>query len=353
MWNQFFPERASTIAYDVDLIFSVVLGLSLFFAVPVALLVVFFAVRYRRGVPRERFEHVHEGRGGSETWRLEAGWIAFLLILALSVFSWGARIYFKIYAMPATGMDVYVVGKQWMWKFQHPTGQTEIDELHVPVNFPVRLTMISEDVIHSFFVPAFRVKRDVVPGQYTTVWFEATETGTYHLFCAEFCGTDHSRMVARVVVMEATAYQNWLSQHGIGGGASVVPESMAGDGSGSGDGAPSSMADAGEQLFANLGCASCHRAAGGGAGPSLVGLWGKQVELENGQTVSADINYVRRSILDPQAEIVEGYPPIMPTYTGQIDEAELLTLVEYIQSLGATPAQGESASGTAPEEEQE
>jgi cytochrome c oxidase subunit II len=246
-------------------------------------------------------------------------------------------------------MDVYVVGKQWMWKFQHPTGQTEIDELHVPVNFPVRLTMISEDVIHSFYVPAFRIKRDVVPGEYTTVWFEATETGTYHLFCAEYCGTDHSRMLGRVVVMDAAAYQAWLGEHGVGGGSSVVPEDSAGETRGD---APPSMADAGEQLFTDLGCQSCHRADGSGAGPSLEGLWGSQVELATGETVTADMNYVRQSILDPQAHVVAGYQPVMPTYAGQVGEEEMLTLIEYIQSLGATPATEDNAPENAPEEEQ-
>jgi cytochrome c oxidase subunit 2 len=333
MWNQLFPERASTIANDVDLIFGVVTGLALLFAVPVAILVIYFAVHFRRSKMRERYIDVHEGRGHGQTWILETAWIVIPLILALGIFSWGASIYFKIYALPANGMDIYVVGKQWMWKFQHPTGQTEIDELHVPVGFPVRLTMISEDVIHSFFVPAFRVKRDVVPGEYTTVWFEATQTGTFDLYCAEFCGTDHSRMLARVIVMDATAYQEWISTRSIGGGTSVIDEGSAGSQVETVEAAPATMADAGAQLFQNLGCQSCHRDNGSGAGPSLVGLWEEEVELEGGQTVTADIDYVRRSILDPHAELVAGYPPIMPTYEGQINEEELLTLVEYIRSL--------------------
>ena len=334
MWNQLFPERASTIANDVDLIFAGVLGLSLLFAVPVACLVIFFAIRYRRGVMRERYVDVHEGRGPERTWILETAWIVIPLILALGVFSWGARLYFNIYAMPADGMDVYVVGKQWMWKFQHPTGQTEIDELHVPVGFPVRLTMISEDVIHSFYVPAFRVKRDVVPGEYTTLWFEATQTGTFDLFCAEYCGTDHSRMLARVIVMEAGQYQEWISQRAIGGGTSFIPEGSAGEAAEGGETTPATMADAGAQFFQDLGCASCHRDDGSGAGPSLVGLWEQEVELENGQSVAADMEYIRRSIIDPHSQLVAGYTAIMPTYEGQIDEEQLLTLIEYIRSLG-------------------
>jgi cytochrome c oxidase subunit 2 len=334
MWNQLFPERASTLADDIDLIFATETGLALLFAVPVAFLVIFFAIRYRRGVPRERYVDVHEGRGTSRTWILETAWIVIPLFLALIMFSWGAKLYLDIYAMPAQGMDIYVVGKQWMWKFQHPTGQTEIDELHVPVNFPVRLTMISEDVIHSFYVPAFRIKRDVLPGQYTTVWFEATKTGTYNFFCAEYCGTDHSRMLARVVVMDAAEYQSWLDSRDVGGGTSAIPEGIAGAATQAGRGAPASMADAGQQLFVNLGCQSCHRDDGSGAGPSLVGLWGSQVELESGETVRADIDYVRRSILDPHSQIVAGYTAIMPPYDGQISEEQLLTLVEYIRSLG-------------------
>jgi cytochrome c oxidase subunit 2 len=236
--------------------------------------------------------------------------------------------------MPANGMDIYVVGKQWMWKFQHPTGQTEIDELHVPVGFPVRLTMISEDVIHSFYVPAFRIKRDVVPGEYTTVWFEATKTGTFNLFCTEYCGTEHSRMLARVIVMDAAEYQDWISQRAVGGGTSVIAEASAGEGATTEGEAPASMADAGAQMFQSLGCQSCHRDDGSGAGPTLVGLWGQEVELEGGQTVTADTEYVRRSILDPHSQLVAGYTAIMPTYEGQVNEEELNTLVEYIRSLG-------------------
>ncbi len=334
MWNQIFPERASTIAGDVDLIFAVVTGLALLFAVPVACLVIFFAIRYRRSKTLSRPGNVHEGHGRTRVWILETAWMVVPLILALGIFAWGASLYLRIYAMPANGMDVYVVGKQWMWKFQHPTGQTEIDELHVPIGFPVRLTMISEDVIHSFYVPAFRIKRDVVPGVYTTVWFEATKTGTFNLFCAEYCGTEHSRMLAKVVVMETPQYQAWLSQRAVGGGSGVIAEGSAGSEADNGAKPPASMAAAGDQLFQSLGCQSCHRDDGSGAGPSLVGVWGSQVELEDGQNVTADMDYIRRSILDPHSQLVAGYTAIMPTYASQIDEAQLLTLLEYIRSLG-------------------
>ncbi|MCC6456965.1 MAG: cytochrome c oxidase subunit II [Caldilineaceae bacterium] len=335
MWNQIFPEQASTTAGRVDGIFSVVLGLSLLFAVPVAILIVYFGIKYRRGAYVERFDEAHEGRGSGPTWLLEATWIALLLPLALGIYGWGARLFFDMNELPTQGMDVYVVGKQWMWKFQHPTGQTEINELHVPIHFPVRLTMISEDVIHSFFVPQFRIKQDVVPGRYTTTWFEATETGEFDLYCAEYCGTDHSRMLAKVIVMEPTQYQQWISQRNLGGGTGAIAEGSSGEGAG-GEGSPTTMASAGGALFVSQGCTSCHLADGTGEGPSLVGKWGQQVELEGGQVETFDMDYVRRSILDPQGQIVAGYPPVMPTYEGQIDENQLLLLVEYIRSLGQT-----------------
>jgi cytochrome c oxidase subunit 2 len=194
--------------------------------------------------------------------------------------------------------------------------------------------MISEDVIHSFYVPAFRVKRDVVPGQYTTAWFEATQVGEYPLYCAEYCGTEHSRMLGTVIVMEPNHYQQWISERGIGGGTGNIPEERVGAVTQESDADPGSMAAAGEELFVTLGCDSCHREDGLGAGPSLVGLWGREEALEDGTTVVADINYIRQSILDPNAQIVAGYPPIMPTYEGQVDEEELLALIEYIRSLG-------------------
>jgi cytochrome c oxidase subunit 2 len=344
MWNQIFPEQASTIAAEVDQLFYVETLLSLLFAVPIAAAVIFFAIKYRIGAHTKHYNEVTEGRGHQRIWILETTWIVIPLILALGVYWWGARLYFDIYALPREGMDVYVVGKQWMWKFQQPTGQTEIDELHVPVGYPVRLTMISEDVIHSFYVPAFRVKRDVVPGQYTTAWFEATQVGEYPIRCAEYCGTEHSRMLGTVIVMEPNHYQQWISQRSIGSGTGNIPEERVGavtQGSEMDTASmdttsidTASMAAAGEELFTTLGCNSCHREDGVGAGPSLVGLWGREEALEDGTSVVADMDYIRQSILDPSAHIVAGYPPIMPTYEGQVDEEELLALIEYIRSLG-------------------
>jgi len=206
---------------------------------------------------------------------------------------------------------VYIVGKQWMWKFQHAEGQREIDELHVPLGRPVRLTMTSEDVIHSFFVPAFRVKQDVLPGRYTTTWFNATRQGTYHLFCAEYCGTQHSGMIGQVVVMEPTQYEMWLGAGAVGG----------------------SLSSAGEKLFQDLACNSCHTGDAQARGPNLQGLFGRSVALEGGGTTVADESYIRESVLDPRAKIAAGYQPIMPTYEGLVTEEQLLALVAYLKSL--------------------
>jgi cytochrome c oxidase subunit 2 len=203
------------------------------------------------------------------------------------------------------------MGKQWMWKAQHPLGKSEINMLHVPVNQPVKLIMTSQDVIHSFYIPAFRVKKDVLPGRYTELWFEATKTGEYHLFCAEYCGTEHSQMIGSVVVMEQLEYERWLSGN------------VAGE----------SMAAAGQRLFEQRGCASCHAGTSDARGPALAGLFGKEVQLEDGRTVTADESYLRESILNPQAKVVAGYSPVMPTFEGQISEEGLLQLVAYIKSL--------------------
>jgi cytochrome c oxidase subunit II len=216
---------------------------------------------------------------------------------------------------PDEALNIYAVGKQWMWKFQHLDGQREINELHVPVGRAVKMIMTSEDVIHDFFVPAFRVKADVLPGRYTTVWFEPTRPGRYHLFCAEYCGTKHSGMIGSVVVMEPSEYQTWLS-----GG---VPEG--------------SLASTGAKLFADLACNTCHRPDAQGRGPVLEGLFGKAVALQSGETITVDEAYVRESILTPAAKITAGFQPIMPTFQGLVTEEQLLALVEYVKSLKGLP----------------
>jgi cytochrome c oxidase subunit 2 len=299
-----FPESASTMAGQVDALFFVLVAVSAFFVVLIASLIVIFSVRYRRRRDSDVGTNVHPSVA------LEIAWIAIPTMLAVVLFVWGARVYFAMSSPPAETLDVYAVGKQWMWKFQHLSGQREINELHVPVGRAVRLTMTSEDVIHDLYVPAFRMKVDVVPGRYVTEWFQATKPGTYHLFCSQYCGTRHSSMVGQVVVMEPQAYQAWLSGGGMG-----------------------SMASSGEKLFQDLACSSCHRADGQGRGPMLQGLFGSRVALSTGQVVTADEAYVRESILSPTAKVLAGFQPIMPTFQGLVSEEQLLQLVEYIKSL--------------------
>jgi cytochrome c oxidase subunit 2 len=307
MWQglKFLPEQASTIAGKVDALFFFLVGVSVVFAGLIFTLVAIFALRYRRRSEAERPRPIL----GSLP--LEILWTVIPLVIALVIFVWGAVLYFNMGRPPANALEIYAVAKQWMWKFQHPGGQREINELHVPLNQPVKLIMASEDVIHSFYVPAFRVKRDVVPGKYTTTWFQATKTGEYHLFCAQYCGTSHALMGGRVIVLEPAAYERWLA------GAVGAEE----------------MAAAGEKLFTRLGCASCHHADGSGRAPSLVALFGAPVKLASGQTVTADETYLRESILIPQAKLVAGYPPIMPTFKGIITEDGLEQILAYLKSL--------------------
>jgi cytochrome c oxidase subunit 2 len=247
---------------------------------------------------------------------LETTWSLVPFGIFLIFFVWGAVLYFQERTAPRNAMEIYVVAKQWMWKLQHVDGQREINELHVPVDRDVKLIMTSQDVIHSFFVPAFRLKQDVLPGRYTTLWFHAIRPGTYHLFCAEYCGTQHSGMIGRIVVMNPAAYEVWLS----------------------GGGGEGSLASTGQKLFQQLGCGSCHRSDTQGRGPNLVGVFGKPVLLDDGRTVTADENYVRESVLNPGAKIVAGFKNIMPSFQGVVNEEQLLSLVAYVKSLqGSQP----------------
>lgn len=333
MWDfPLFPAQASTIAGGVDTLYFALIGLSTLFATAVFVAITFFAIRYRRGADVDR------SRPLFESGRLEFAWSFIPLILGLGVFVYQARMYFDLYRPPDEAMEVYVVGKQWMWYIQHPDGQREINELHVPVGQPVRLIMTSQDVIHSFYVPAFRIKQDVLPGRYTSIWFEANQVGRFHLFCAEFCGTSHSGMIGSVVAMEPADYQEWLSQN-IGNVAPVTAGEEAAPAGGDQEGATAtgggqSMADAGKALFDQLGCATCHQPAGG-IGPSLTGVAGEPVELASGETVTADEEYLRESIINPHAKVVAGYNPVMPTYEGQLNEEQLQQLVAYLKSLGS------------------
>ena len=302
-----FPESASTISDRVDALFLFLVGTSAFFALLVCALVVIFAVRYRRSRKGAMATHI-EG-----SLPLEILWSVIPLMISLVMFAWGAMLYFDTSRPPAGAMEITVTGKQWMWKLQHPEGPREINDLHVPVGQPVRLTMTSEDVIHSFYVPAFRVKRDVLPGRYSTVWFEATKVGEYHLFCAEYCGTKHSEMIGTVYVMEQEDYERWLAGAPLG----------------------ETPAAAGAKLFSALRCDTCHSGGEDARGPALEGLFGGDVPLADGSVAVADAAYVRRSILEPSADVVAGHarPSIMPTYAGQVSEEQLFQLVAYVRSL--------------------
>lgn len=307
MWSfPLFPEQASTIAGKVDAIYWVLVAITAFFTLVVYGMILIFAVKYRRGTKVDR------SNPPASSHKLEMLWIAGPLLISIGIFTWSTGTYFSIYRAPAGAMEVTVVGKQWMWKLQHPEGQREINELHVPVGRAVKLLMTSQDVIHSFFIPAFRIKQDVLPGRYSTVWFEATKPGTYHLFCAEYCGTQHSGMIGRIIVMEPTAYQSWLS----GGAASESP------------------AAAGERLVNQLGCVTCHSSGSGQRGPAFDGLFGSIAPLQGGGTAVVDENYIRESIINPRSQIVQGYEPIMPTYTGQITEEGILQIIAYLRSIG-------------------
>ena len=316
----FAPEQGSTFAPHVDAFYGFMIAVTAFFSLLIGTLVVVFAIKYRRRSPDEIAAEVHESR------TLEIVWTVIPLGLVLVMFFWSASLYFRITRPPADALDVYVTGKQWMWKIQHADGRREMNELHVPVGRPVRLTMASEDVIHSFYVPAFRFKHDLVPGRFASAWFEATKPGRYHLFCAEYCGTRHSHMIGWVNVMTPADYQAWLA-----GG-------VAGE----------SLAAAGAKRFQEQACNTCHGDQPGARGPSLAGLFGKQVHLQDGSTVIADEAYIRESIVNSQAKIVAGYPPIMPTFQGLIPEEGLLQLVAYIKSLSGNPPAGAPAAPPAP-----
>jgi len=289
----------------VDALYFFLLGLTAFFSLLIAGLIVYYAVRFRRRTPDSIGARIHGGMV------LEITWTVVPLLITMVIFVWGASIFFAMSRPPDETLNIYVVGKQWMWKFQHLDGQREINELHVPVGRPVKLIMASEDVIHDLFVPAFRVKADVVPGRYTSIWFEPTTPGTYHLFCAEYCGTRHSGMIGQVIVMTPDDYQAWLS-----GGLQE-----------------GSLASAGQKLFNDLACNTCHRLDAQGRGPVLQNLFGSTQVLQNGQTVVVDEAYVRESILHPGARITAGFQPIMPTFQGVVNEEQLLELVEYVKSL--------------------
>jgi cytochrome c oxidase subunit II len=299
-----FPAEASSISPWVDALYFFLLLMTVFGVLLVGALITVFSVRYRR----ERSPEATQIEGST---LMEATWTIIPLAVFLLVFVWGALLYFRIYNPPTNALNIYVVGKQWMWKAEHPGGQHEINALHVPTGQPVQLTMISQDVFHSFSIPDFRVKREVIPGRYSTVWFEATQVGTYHLFCTQYCGTQHSGMIGEITVLTPEDYQKWLH------------ESTSG----------MSLAQNGERLFASMGCNQCHSGNAAARGPNLAGVYGSKLTLNDGSQVLVNDAYLRDAILNPSQHVTAGFAPIMPTYQGQISEDGLIDLVEYIKGL--------------------
>lgn len=306
--NQFrlFPPQASTTAPSIDVLYFALTVISLFFIAVIFLPILFFCVKYRRGSPADRS---HPSSGSN---LIEVGWTALPTLMGLAIFSWSALDYFRIERKPDNAIDLQVVGKQWMWKIQHAEGRREINELHIPVDRTVAITLTSQDVIHSFFVPAFRVKQDVVPGKYTSEWFRATRTGEYHIFCSQYCGTQHAKMIGRVVVMQPQAYERWLK-------TGQQTESIVRNG---------------ERLFHDRGCSGCHAPNSQFHAPLLEGLYRKPVPLADGSVITADDQYLRDSILQPAKQISAGYDNIMPSFSGHLSEEEIMALIAYLKAIG-------------------
>src|SRR5215211_7419751 len=301
---QIIPEQASTMAPKVDQLYWFIIGVTAFFGILTSVVVVYFAVKYRTDDP------LAVGSPITGSIPLELAWSVIPFLISIVIFGWAAQVFFDLYRPPDHTLEIYATGKRWMWKFQHLDGKSEINQLHVPKGRPVKVTFTSEDVLHSLYFPSFRVKADAIPGRYSSVWFTPTQVGEYHIFCAEYCGTRHSGMIVRVTVMEASAYQAWLS------GNTAGP-----------------MSGRGERLFGELACNTCHREDGAGRGPALANKFGTEEQLSTGMLVRVDESYVRESILNPQAKIVAGYQPLMPTFQGLVNEESVMALVEYVKSL--------------------
>jgi cytochrome c oxidase subunit II len=306
--NQFrlFPPQASTTAPSVDVLYFALTVISLFFIAVIFLPILFFCVKYRKGSLADR----SNPSSGSNL--IEVGWTALPTLMGLAIFGWSALDYFRIERKPDNAIDLRIVGKQWMWKIQHAEGRREINELHIPVDRTVAITLTSQDVIHSFFVPAFRVKQDVVPGKYTSEWFKATRTGEYHIFCSQYCGTQHAKMIGRVVVMQPQAYESWLK-------TGEQTESIV---------------RTGERLFHDRGCSGCHAPNSQFHAPLLEGLYRKPVPLADGSMITADDQYLRDSILQPAKQISAGYDNIMPSFSGHLSEEEIMALIAYLKAIG-------------------
>jgi cytochrome c oxidase subunit 2 len=311
-----FPKVSSTTAVYVDRLFLFMVGITGAVGLLVAVLMIYFCIRYRRrpgetGNPPDTKQPL---------W-LEIGWTLTPLVIFMFIFVWGAEVYFEAYRPPADATTVYCIGKQWMWKFQHPEGQREINTLTVPVGKPIRILLTSEDVIHSLFIPDFRIHMDVLPERYTSVWFQAIGAGRHRLFCSQYCGTNHAGMIGEVVVLEPADYEKWLHL-----------------------GAEGSLALQGRKTFLKYRCIACHSADSQARAPVLENLFGKAVPLNDGRIVRADEDYIRESIYYPSEKIVAGYENIMPTFKGQVTEEEIIELIAFIKSLepGQTPSRVES-----------
>ena len=302
-------------APEVDQLYWFIVAVTAFFGILVSVLVVYFAVKYRTNDP------LAIGARITGSIPLELAWSLIPFVISIVIFAWAADVYFSLHRPPDQTLEIYSTGKRWMWKFQHLDGKSEINELHVPIGRAVKVTFTSEDVLHSLFFPQFRIKADAIPGRYSSVWFTPTKVGEFDIFCAEYCGTRHSAMIGRVTVMEAADYQAWLS------GGTEGPLSARG-----------------ERLFTELACNTCHVADGSGRGPTLVNKFGTQEQLADGSVVTVDESYVRESILNPQAKLVVGYQPLMPTFQGLVNEENVMALIEYVKSLQAS----DGASGAAP-----
>jgi cytochrome c oxidase subunit II len=301
------PEAASSIAEGVDHLYFVLTFITLFFTIAIFSTIFFFMVKYRRRAENEVPPDTEENLP------LELAWTIIPTLICAGLFLWASSLYFENSRPPSASTEIFVIGKQWMWHIQHPEGVREINELHVPEGVPVKLTMTSEDVIHDFYIPAFRVKKDVIPGRYSSLWFQATKVGTYHLFCAQYCGADHAEMLGWVYVMSPADYETWL--------ASGIPSET--------------MEKTGEKIFNKLGCSSCHQPDGTGRGPSLVGDYGKEEDLKSGEKRLVDEAFIRQAIINPNSVALKNYPPIMPTFRGQINEEQVLQLIAYVKSLAS------------------
>src|ERR1700691_5000466 len=301
------PEAASSIAEGVDHLYFDLTFITLFFTFIIFSTILVFMVKYRRRAENERPPDT------GEHLELELTWTIIPTLICVGLFLWASSLYFENSRPPSASTEIFVIGKQWMWHIQHPEGVREINEMHVPVGVPVKLTMTSQDVIHDFYIPAFRVKKDVLPGRYSQIWFQPTETGTFHLFCAQYCGTNHSEMIGWVYVMSPGDYATWLA-----GGEKTE-----------------SMAQQGERLFSQFGCDSCHSADATGRAPSLAGIYGKPEKMQNGETRIVDEALIRQAIYVPNSVHLPNYQPIMPTYQGQINDDQMLQLIAYVKSLGS------------------